>query len=227
MVQSQFVKLWKRYPAAISILLSLLVTFLFVELRENTQAPAFIYFGAMPARLFHALQALSAGDFSYEPWRAFLTLFTAIFLHADAAHLLQNALFLWIFAAILEPLIGSVRLVVLFLVAGALGNLAQAFVSPSSLMPVIGASGGVAALEGCYLSMALRFTLPWPSVWPIARPVPPHQLVIMCLINFYLDVFSSFTGGGGGKPIAYAAHIGGFIAGGIIASLFRPRESAL
>lgn len=191
---------------------------------EGRGARTFLYFGAMPARLVDAWQSLVAGDMTLEPWRAFKTLFTAMFLHADGAHLLQNCLFLWIFAAILEPLIGSVRLVVLFFLAGALGNVAQTVLSPTSLVPIVGASGGVAALEGCYLSLALRYSLPWPHVWPISRPVPPHQLVLMCLINFYLDVYSTFTGGTG-KPIAYAAHIGGFMAGAAIASFFQPRAT--
>jgi membrane associated rhomboid family serine protease len=223
-VANQVAVLGKRYPASLSILLALLATFLFVATLEGNGARAFLYFGAMPARLVDAWHSIGAGDATLEPWRVLKTLFTAIFLHADGAHLLQNCLFLWIFAAILEPLIGSVRLVVLFFVAGALGNVAQTVVSPTSLMPVIGASGGVAALEGCYLSLALRYSLPWPHVWPIARPVPPHQLVLMCLINFYLDIFSTFQGGSG-KPIAYAAHIGGFLAGAAIATLFRPRVS--
>lgn len=225
MANNQLLVLGKRFPASVGILASLLAVFLAVAAFGNG-VHAFLYYGAMPARLFDAWNALLAGDPTGEPWQAFKTLFTAIFLHADAAHLLQNALFLWIFAAILEPMIGSVRLVVLFVVAGALGNVAQAFVSPTSLAPVVGASGGVAALEGCYLSLALRFSLPWPHVWPIARPVPPHQLVLMCLINFYLDVFSQFGGGTGGKPVAYAAHIGGFLAGGLIAAFFKPRTEA-
>ena len=224
--QNQLVVLGKRYPASVGILLSLLATFLAVAAFEGNGARIFIYYGAMPARLFDAWNSLVAGDMTTEPWKAFRTLLTAMFLHADAAHLLQNALFLWIFAAILEPLIGSVRLVVLFRVAGMIGNVAQAFVNPMSMAPVVGASGGVAALEGCYLSLALRYTLPWPHVWPIARPVPPHQLVIMCLINFYLDVFSSLGSGfGGGKPIAYAAHIGGCLPGGAIALWLSPRAT--
>ena len=179
----------------------------------------------MPARLVDAWRALLAGDPTMEPWRAFATLFSAMFLHADAAHLLQNCLFLWLFAAILEPLVGSFRLVAIFFLAGAVGNVAQTFVSPTSLAPIVGASGGVAALEGCYLALALRHPLPWPSVWPIARPIPPHQLVLMCLINFYLDVFSSFSGQAA-KPIAYAAHIGGFLGGALLATFVRPRVTA-
>lgn len=226
MASNQLVVLGKRYPAALGILAALLATFLFVATYGGNGARIFLFHGAMPARLVDTWHSIRLGDFGQDTWLAVRTLFTAIFLHADAAHLLQNALFLWIFAAILEPLVGSVRLVVLFFLAGALGNVAQTFVTPQSMMPVIGASGGVAALEGCYLSLALRYTLPWPHVWPISRPVPPHQLVLMCLINFYLDVFSSFSGGGG-KPIAYAAHIGGFVAGGLLATFLKPRSSAL
>jgi membrane associated rhomboid family serine protease len=217
--------LGKRYPASLSLVISLIATFLFVSASEENGGRILLYFGAMPARLVDAWQALRAGDPTLEPWRAFGTLFSAIYLHADAAHLLQNCLFLWLFAAILEPLVGSVRLVTIFFVAGAAGNVAQTLVSPTSLAPIIGASGGVAGLEGCYLAMALRYPLPWPSVWPIARPIPPHQLVLMCLINFYLDVFSSFSGQAA-KPVAYAAHIGGFLTGALVATLFRPRVTA-
>ena len=74
--------------------------------------------------------------------------------------------------------------------------------------------------EGAYLGLAVRWSLPWPRIWPIAHPIPPMRLVILAVVGFGFDISGTITGTPG---IAYGAHLGGFIAGLFLTSFITPR----
>ena len=79
-----------------------------------------------------------------------MTIFTAMFLHGGVAHLLGNMLFLWIFGDNVEDALGHFRFLVFYLAAGVAATLLQAFLSPSSAIPNLGASGAIAGVLGAY-----------------------------------------------------------------------------
>ena len=85
-----------------------------------------------------------------------LRLFTALFLHADWAHLLGNLVFLLIFGLPAERAMGPWRLLVLFLLGGAVANLAAVIAIGTPDRLIIGASGAVSALIGAYLALFPR-----------------------------------------------------------------------
>jgi membrane associated rhomboid family serine protease len=173
-------------------------------------------YGAIPQRISAALYWIRVEGPAWENLEPLGTLFTAMFLHGDGAHLVNNLLFLWIFGSLLEGILGKWLFPLLYLITGACGNLAQAYLVPMSASPVIGASGAIAGMEGAYLVLALRWVLPWPHVWPMARPIPPMHLGLVALIGFLFDISSV---GDRSAGIAYAAHIGGFVAGVTLALL--------
>src|SRR5688572_737226 len=82
-----------------------------------------------------------------------LRLVTALFLHADWAHLLGNLVFLLIFGLPAERAMGPWRFLALFLLGGAAANLAAAIMIGTPDRLIIGASGAVSALIGAYLAL--------------------------------------------------------------------------
>jgi membrane associated rhomboid family serine protease len=165
-------------------------------------------FMAVPADVVGAFRALSSGDFSESG--ALLTLFTAALLHGDIGHLVGNMLYLWIFAAMATELLGQRWMILTFVFTAICGSACHVALNPEETIPMLGASGAVMGFEGLYLGMAVRWRLPFPHVWPIARPIPPAHLAAIGVLGLLFD-FSGYIGGQVG--VAYGAHLGGFIGG--------------
>jgi membrane associated rhomboid family serine protease len=81
---------------------------------------------------------------------------TAMFLHANLAHLGGNMLFLWVFGNNIEDRLGHLRFVLFYVVGGVVATYVFAFLNAGSLVPLLGASGAVAAILGAYLVMHPR-----------------------------------------------------------------------
>ena len=102
---------------------------------------------------------LSGGLDSIEAWRRaivdgdILRLFSALFLHADWIHLLGNLVFLLIFGLPAERVMGGGRILALFLLGGAVANLAAVLAIGAPDRVIIGASGAVSAVIGAYLAL--------------------------------------------------------------------------
>ena len=97
------------------------------------------------------------------------------------------------------------------------GSLCYVALNPEGLTPYLGASGAVMGFEGLYLGMAVRWRLPDPHVWPMARPIAPGQLAMVAVIGLIFDIMG-YTGGGTG--IAHSVHLGGLIGGILLGSFF-------
>jgi len=145
------------------------------------------------------------------------TLFTSMFLHAGFFHLFGNMLYLYIFGDNVEDVFGHVNYLVFYMVCG----LAASFTYTISIMdpqlymtPVIGASGAIAGVLGAYLVLypkARILTL----VFPVIVPIPAMFFLGFWFLMQWLYAF--FEVGGN---VAWWAHIGGFIAGIILALTF-------
>jgi rhomboid protease GluP len=143
-----------------------------------------------------------------EWWR----IFTALFLHANWLHLTMNSAGLWIFGTAVEKTMGRWRLLMVFLLAGAFGNLASAFVAHYDV--AIGASGGIFGVIGAFAV----------AVWRLRSPMY-HALRRRLLVVLALMVATDFTIGGLEPQVDNLAHVGGFVAGILIALvLYRRRE---
>lgn len=176
-------------------------------------------YGARPIEFQAGWQALLNGNLSFETLvKPLGKLIAPLFLHGSLQHVLGNMVFLWTFGSLVSRQLGNCWAVGLFVVCGALGNVTQIGMNPGSFIPIIGASGGVAGLEGVYLGLMLRWALPWPDVFPLAHPIPPGQLAAFAGIGIAFDLYAVSNAGGGGG-IAYGAHIGGFASGLVIAIL--------
>ena len=181
--------------------------------------------GAVPARMWDAWHALRASGLSREVVLAALPLVTANFLHAGFSHLAGNMLFFWIFGNAVAEAAGRVLFPVLYLLGGVVAVLVYVRTNPTSDIPMVGASGAIASLEGAYFAFAFRWELPGVHVFPIEGPVPPWILGVAALLNFFMDTQAFF--GRVHDTTAYGAHVGGFLGGAlmamVIASLWRPK----
>ena len=149
------------------------------------------------------------------PVSVYLTLLTSMFLHGGIAHILGNMWFLWIFGDNVEDALGHVRYLLFYLFCGVLASLAHvgsvlAF-HDNPFIPSLGASGAISAVLGGYVLL-----FPNKRVTVIAGRVLTEVPAFVAVgIWFVFQVISGLGTLGDRRPsgIAYAAHIGGFLAG--------------
>lgn len=168
--------------------------------------------------------ALAGGLSTPQDWMAAirdgsaLRLFTALFLHADWAHLLGNLVFLLIFGLPAERTMGPWRFLVLFLLGGAFSNLAAVLTIGAPDRVIIGASGAVSAVIGAYLALFPRAKLG--VVVPLGLFLEFVKAPASLLIGIWalLQVIFAYIGPAFGA-VAWSAHIAGFLFG-IVFALF-------
>jgi membrane associated rhomboid family serine protease len=165
---------------------------------------------------------LSGGLQTWPAWRdaladgSVLRLFSALFLHADWIHLLGNLVFLLIFGLPGERLMGGRRFLALFLLGGAVANLAAVLAIGNPDRIIIGASGAVSAVIGAYLALfpgaRLGVVLPLGLFLEFVR-VPASLLIGVWAL---LQVVFAYSGPAFGA-VAWPAHIAGFLFGVLFA----------
>jgi membrane associated rhomboid family serine protease len=155
---------------------------------------------------------------------------TSMFLHAGWLHLLGNMLFLFIFGNNVEDVMGRLRFLVFYIGAGYAAALTQAFVTlhfagtAAASIPTVGASGAIAGILGAYLVL-----LPHARVVTLLFGFLPVPISAMVFLGFWF-LFQLWQSGfsithpdqGGG--VAFAAHVGGFVAGALAIRLFQVRK---
>ena len=166
--------------------------------------------GLVPGRLFAAL----TGETSLPV--ELLTLVSSLFLHGGWLHLIGNMWYLWIFGDNVEDRLGHARFVAFYLFCGTAAALAQAFVSPSSRVPMVGASGAIAGVMGAYFVMYphSRIVTLIPFFFRQVVEVPAvFFLGIWFLMQFLSGVGSIAQVEAGTGGVAFWAHVAGFVAG--------------
>ena len=140
-----------------------------------------------------------------------LSMFTSLFMHGGWTHLLFNMWFLWLFGTNVEERLGRVIFPIFYLVGGVLAAAMHWASDPGSVVPVVGASGAVAAVLGAY-----AITWPWARIHTLVFLFffftiidVPAIAVLGCW--FLLQLYEGQRGAAGG--VAWWAHIGGFVVG--------------
>jgi membrane associated rhomboid family serine protease len=180
----------------------------------------FIYaFGLVPASLRNPV-----GDPSGIP--AAITVLTSMFVHGGFWHLLGNMWYLWIFGNNVEEAMGHVRFGLFYLLCGVAAVAAQVLPNPASEIPMVGASGAISGVLGAYLLLYPRakvlLGLPlgfliieigrYPAMWVLAA---------WFAMQLVMGTFAAASDAAGG--IAFGAHIGGFVAGCLLVTIFKRR----
>ncbi len=160
--------------------------------------------------------------------RHWITILTAMFMHASWLHILGNMVFLWAFGPEIEDAMNPGRYLAFYLAGGLAATLAQVAASPSSTIPNLGASGAIAAVMGAFLITYPRDKIRTVLIIGIFITVTIIPAMLLIGLWFLVQIFSVGAVAGvqtGG--VAYLAHIGGVIFGAITARLFEdPRRIA-
>jgi membrane associated rhomboid family serine protease len=178
-------------------------------------------------------QRLLVPGLGHTPISVYITLFTSIFMHGGIAHIAGNMLFLWIFGDNIEDRLGHIRYLVFYLVCGLIASLAHVLTTAafatdqSSLMvPSLGASGAISGVLGGYILLhpTRRVTV---ILFRFLTDVPAYVAIGLWFVFQLISGLGMLGGGSQQGGVAYAAHIGGFIAGLVLIKFFeigRPRE---
>jgi len=171
-------------------------------------------------------QRLQIPGLEATPLSVYLTLFTSMFMHGGIAHIAGNMLFLWIFGDNIEDRLGHVRYVIFYLVCGVIASLAHVFTTGlfatsdnSLLIPSLGASGAISGVLGGYLLLhpTRRVTV---ILFRFLTDVPAYVAIGLWFVFQLISGLGILGGGSQQGGVAYAAHIGGFIAGLVLIKFF-------
>jgi membrane associated rhomboid family serine protease len=157
-----------------------------------------------------------------------LRILLSMFLHGGFAHILGNMLYLWVFGDGVEDRMGHMRYLVFYLLCGWIAAYAHIWSDPASRLPSIGASGAIAGVLGAYVALYPRARvvtlLPLGLFWPLVQVPAVFFLGLWFLQQFVLGTLS-LAGPDQSGGTAWWAHIGGFLAGIGLVSLFQnPRR---
>jgi membrane associated rhomboid family serine protease len=204
-------------PIATNSLIGLCVVF---QAATTIAGPAFarklaLASGLIPARIIAAL----AGQADVLP--ALATFITHMFLHAGWLHLGLNLLFIVWVGRYVEWVIGRGALVGLFLAGGIIGAVCQVAATPTSMAPIVGASGAIAAVFGAYAVLFARSQVRPRTILGIT--ISSETLTSLWYAATWIGL-QLLTGlafnTGSGLQIAIWTHIGGFLAGLVLGRLW-------
>jgi membrane associated rhomboid family serine protease len=190
------------YVTIALIAINILLFLGYFSLSEGELQNFFLTWGLIPAR-FTAGEGLE-------------TVVTSMFLHAGWMHLGGNMLFLWIFGDNLEEEMGHVGFLIFYLACGAAAGLAQSLPDPSSLAPMVGASGAIAGVMGGYLLLFPRAKVDVLFIFIIFFRIFAIPAWIVLGIWLAIQIFSGVATPSDAGGVAYWAHVGGFAAGLIL-----------
>jgi membrane associated rhomboid family serine protease len=161
------------------------------------------------------------------PQVAWITIFTAMFLHGGWFHILSNMWVLYIFGDNVEDRMGAGRYLSFYLLSGVAAALLQSLLLRSSGVPMIGASGAIAGVLGAYLVLYPRARIA--SLVPILFIFTIIEIpaAIFLLFWFVSQLFSGWLtlGGANGSGVAWWAHVGGFLFGLATVFIFAQRRA--
>jgi membrane associated rhomboid family serine protease len=220
-------------PPVVNYALIALCTLAFVVQLSDPHDELVRQLGMVPARVFDPdgdfvlrdpagrHPSLPVGAAAVPDW---LTLLTCTFLHGDWLHFLGNMLFLWIFGDNVEDRFGRVKYVLFYVGCGVAASASHLLTARDSVVPTIGASGAIAGVMGAYLLLYPHSRVQMLVVWGffvdfIVLPAP-FFLVYWFVLQHVAGSLSSSQGGG----VAWWAHIGGFVAGALVAAVLRVTE---
>ncbi len=213
----------------INYALILLNIFVFVYWQELGRNISFTFaWSTVPAEILSGKDIITSGSsetpgLQPTPVSVYLTLFTSMFMHGGIAHIAGNMLFLWIFGDNLENAMGHRRYLFFYLLCGILAGLSHvigsSYLNQNTLVPSLGASGAISGVLAGYM---LLFPRRGVHVWVLFGTMTLPAVVVVGLW-FVFQVINGMGMLGGEESsggIAYAAHIGGFIAGFLLVKLF-------
>jgi len=214
----------RRIPIIMPLLVAAnIAVFLYEMTLSDRSLNRFIYsYAATPYEILNSVDVPPPG-----PEPIYLTLISSMFIHGSFLHIAGNMLFLWVFGDNVEDRLGHLRFLAFYFLTGLVASFTHILLNFDSQVPTIGASGAIAGVLGAYLYMfpgarvkVLLFIGPFFTLTYLSALI---VIGYWALIQFLYGIGSL----GVETAVAYWAHIGGFLAGLIIAMLFgrKPRSA--
>src|SRR5687768_2467531 len=150
------------------------------------------------------------------PLPVYFNFLSSMFMHGDIAHIFGNMLFLWIFGDNLENLLGHIRFAAFYVACGLAAAFAQIIMDSDSVIPMLGASGAISGVLGGYVLLFPQRQVR-ALIFNFLTTVPAFIAIGLWIVYQLILGYMTEPGTGG---VAYAAHIGGFIAGVVLIKLF-------
>lgn len=190
-------------------------------------------FGLIPGEL---LQTIEKGTtvviserlrYTFDGASNWSSLVTAMFMHGGWLHLGGNMMFLWVFGDNVEDVMGPFKFLLFYLLCGLVASSAHVISAPSSVVPMVGASGAIGGVMGAYFLLypgaQVRFLVPIFFVFFIMFHLPSFVVLgywFFVQLDSGMPEFRNHEAGG----VAYWAHIGGFVAGLLMVRWFSTKE---
>ncbi len=220
-------------PAVVSLLLIAANVAVFFLLQQSGANESFTYgWSVIPREITTGVDIVNPQSISVDgqdvnipqapgPTPIFFTILSAMFMHGGFAHLFGNMLYLWIFGDNVEHRFGSLAFLSLYLASGIAATFAQIAIDPSSVIPNLGASGAISGVLGAYMVLFPRnrvHAIFFFTVISIPAVAAIGIWIVFQFVNGYGAIMVSEETVGG---VAYGAHIGGFLAGVVLAFILR------
>lgn len=196
----------RRAYVTLSLILVNIAVFLayWTTLTSDTQLNSFFFtWGLVPENLMRG--------------QGWITVVTSMFLHGGWMHLIGNLWFLWIFGDNLEDEMGHGKFLAFYLAAGLAAAAAQIFAAPASPFPMVGASGAIAGVMGGYLLLFPKAKVDVLFIFIIFFRIIAIPAWIVLGVWIGLQLFNGAATPTQASGVAYAAHIGGFLGGILMA----------
>lgn len=214
-----------RSPAPVTALAALLLAIqaaLSFVIPGRTDEILFDY-GFVPAR--YSPSFLQAHHLSPDSWPdRILPFFTYMFLHGGWTHVVVNTVWLLAFGAVTARRFGTIRFFAFFILCGLAGAVLHLVFNWNSVAPVVGASAAISGLMAAAFRLIGREGNAFSEPQPLA-PIFSRRILLWSGIWIVLNIAVGVTGMGAGpgiQLIAWEAHLGGFLAGLLLAGLFDP-----
>ncbi len=150
------------------------------------------------------------------PLPVYFNFLSSMFMHGDIMHIFGNMMFLFVFGDNLENLLGHIRYAIFYIVCGFAAAAAQIVMDTGSIIPMLGASGAISGVLGGYILLFPQRQVR-AIIFSFLTTVPAFVALGIWIAYQLITGYLTPAGTGG---VAYAAHIGGFIAGLVLVKVF-------
>jgi len=211
----------RSFPAVTAVIVAINIIFflyeIFILLTDGSQGlnSFFNTFGLVPADI-------TSGKSEMLP--LYSTFLTSMFIHAGLLHILSNMIFLAVFGDNVEDMLGPIPYMIFYLLCGIIAALAQIAADPGSTIPNVGASGAIAGVLAGYLVLLPTGTVRLFIFFGFFYHITKVPALLFILVWFVIQLFSGVASLGAvaeSGGVAYWAHIGGFLAGILLAFLYK------
>lgn len=214
----------RRFPIINYTLIAINIAVFVYEVTQPNECFELAY-STIPAGIVHNISYSVQGCALGQPSPVYITLLTSMFLHANLLHIAGNMLYLFIFGDNVEDRLGHIPYLIFYLFCGLVASVSQIVVSPESTIPNLGASGAIAGVLGAYLifypGSRVRTIIFLGIFFTLAR-LPAILVIGLWFVLQFVSGVTTLSSNPQAGGVAYFAHIGGFIAGALIALILKP-----